>query len=237
MSSIQFEISTKALAQLTKPVIPLAHKDGMLPVLNAVRLQAFGKYLTASATDRYKAGMARVELDPAPPAGLDIIIRLAELRRLLAIFKSDAKTERTVTITVLDHGIKVEQAFGLDFLDASMTFPRESGDFPNIAALFKTEQPAQPVSSVALDASHIAEFRHAIREGEPLIVRSGEQNRPIVVTAGSHFVGLLMPMRSSSGAATDALSEWSELFATAPTPEPPKVAPKRKSRAKTGVAA
>lgn len=236
MTDIQFDISTKTLAQLVKPVVPLAHKDGMLPSLNAVRLQAFGKYLTASATDRYKAGMSRVALDPAPPVGLDITIGLAELRQLLSVFKSDVRMERTVTITVLDDRIKVEQAFGLGFLDASMSFPLVKGEFPDLVALFARPVATEPVSSVGLNASHIAEFRHAIRDGEPLVIRSSDQNKPVIITAGDHFLGLLMPTRIASGAEIDALGEWSDIFAAPERKgEPAKTA--RKSRAKTGVAA
>lgn len=72
MTESTFDISTKALAQLVKPVIPLAGKDEMLPLLRAIHFQASGKYLTAAATDRFRVGVCRVELETAPPVDLGV---------------------------------------------------------------------------------------------------------------------------------------------------------------------
>lgn len=212
MSDVSFDISTKELAKLVKPVMPLAHKDGMLPILNAVVFESAGDYITASATDRYRMGIARAKIDPAPPPGLNIKLGLGELRQLLSVFKSDAKMERTVTITVLDDRIKVEQTLGFGFMDASMSFPLVKGDFPPLAKLLNEAQLVDPSPAVGLNAAHLSDFRHAIREGEPLIVRSAQANKPIIVTAGSHFIGALMPMRTASDTASAAYDSWTDVF-------------------------
>lgn len=214
MTEISFDISTKDLARLVKPVVPLAHKDGMLPLLNSVQLAAAGEYLTAAATDRYRIGISRIKTEAAPPEGLSIRIGLDELRRILLIFKSDAKMERTVTITVLDDRVKVEQAFGFGFIDASMSFPLVVGDYPPLAKLFSAAQLSNPVVSVGLNASHLSDFRHAIREGEPLVVRSASANKPVIVTAGDHFIGALMPVRTQPETATASFDSWTGVLAS-----------------------
>lgn len=224
MTELRFDISTKQLARLVKPVVPLAHKDGMMPLLNTVRLEAAGDYLTASATDRFRIGICRVKLESPPPVGLDIKIRLAELATLLSVFRSDAKVERTVTITVLEDRIKVEQAFGLGFFDASMTFPLESGEFPNLTRLFAPVGDIQPAPAVGLNASLFADFRHAVREGEPLIVRPSAANKPVIITAGDHFLGAIMPTRISDGGAASAFDQWSDILANKPAPKSKKAA-------------
>lgn len=236
MTASTFEISTKALAQLVKPIVPLAGKDDMLPLLRCVRFQASGKYLTAATTDRFRVGIARVELDTPPPANLDIKIGLDELKQLLAVFKSDARIERTVTITVVDENkIKVEQAFGFGFVDASMGFPLVQGDYPRLTHLFKRENLSEPVTSVGLNGAYLADFRHAAREGEPLIVRSGNERKPLIITAGEHFIGALMPVRAGIEDGSDAaMDSWADVLAEKPEAKPAK---KTAAKKKTDAAA
>ncbi len=57
----------------------------------------------------------------------------------------------------------------------------------------------------------LADLRGVSRDNKPIKVSTFGANRPVAVTCGDHFVGLLMPVRMAGDPAI-GLTEWAELL-------------------------
>ncbi len=64
---------------------------------------------------------------------------------------------------------------------------------------------------VYLSADLLADFKGVTRDNKPIKVSTFGANRPVAVTCGDHFVGLLMPVRVDDDPGTP-LTEWAELL-------------------------
>ena len=231
MTEPTFTITAREFRDLVTPVIPLACKDRMTPILNAVRIESVGKYLTASATDRFTVGICRHAPANKPPKGLAIVIPLPSIRLILSTFKPsrDMDPELEFAVTAGGKRLKVNQAGGaFDFLDASITYPLETGQWPALPKVIidRIESEDVPATTISLNAAHLAKFQHAVRHGEPLEIKVGCNNKAVLVTVGDHFVGALMPTSRSSDneSGTSTLAEWVKLFASASVPAKSKAA-------------
>lgn len=219
MNEQVIEVRASDFAKLVRPVIPLAGKDRMLPILNVVRIESRGQYLVATATDRIRLGVSRIALDNRPPAGLDFLIRLSELRQLLSIFKPTRDHDPVLNLTLTSDPtgpdrIRVTQAMGFNFMDASMTFGLEQGDYPSTAGIIAkhVEEAGELSASTAVNPVYLADFKHAPRErNEPLIIHTSTARHPVIITAGDYFIGALMPTRSTSD--EESVADWAKFLA------------------------
>lgn len=218
MSELSIEITSRELAELVNPVTPCAGTDDFTPILKAVRIESRGAYLTASATDRFRVGVSRIKPAVTPPAGLAFTLGIAELKRIQAIFKGTRHTTPSLRLTVTEAGLRVESLGGFEgFSSASMTFSLLTGDFPRLAPLIANHDNSstEPVKTVALNAKFLAAFQHAVSDGSPLVVRSANYGKPVIVTVGDYFIGALMPTRRAGEPANTGdpeLTEWIEMF-------------------------
>ncbi len=193
-------ISHKDLAQLLLPVLPHVAQDrySMVPVLEAVRLTTVGGYLTATATDRYTAAKTRHPV----PEGTEFhaLVTARQLKGLLAMFKPARGQVGELTLTVTERGdLQVEGPSAL-FAGASIHYDVLDAEYPKVDTIFaanlgRTE--VEQARTVALNAAFMAKFQLAARDGLPIEVSAGAAHQPVVVTSGDHFVGIIMPVRSS----------------------------------------
>jgi len=222
MTEPTLTLTAREFRDLVTPVIPMAHKDRMIPILNAVRIESVGNYLIASATDRFAIGMSRHAPSEKPPKGLAIMIPLPSLRLILATFKPsrDVDPQLEFIVTAKGERLRLNQTGGaFDFFEASITYPLEQGEWPGLPKIITNQADSDetPTKVIGLNASLLAKFQGAVRGGEPIEITIGANNRPILITAGDHFIGALMPtLLSNSDAGTSTVSEWSALLDSAP---------------------
>lgn len=245
MSASSFEITAKQFASLIQPLVPLAASDYMLPLLNAIRFESQGSHVVGLATDRFRAGIHRVALAEAATDDFQFLLSLASIRRIVQIFKAPRHVDPLIRFTVEPNRVLVSQSGGLEDIDeATIAFPTLEGTFPNIRKLISDQlaEVGEPVNDLVVNATYIGDFRHAITDATPLVIRTSntqpgnlKRRSPIVVTAGDDFVGLLMPVMAEATEQAARLSDW----ATFLNPKPKrtrKTAAKKQAPSKKAVA-
>lgn len=220
-------ITARTFKELVDPVVPLASRDHMLPILNTVVIETRGEYVTATATDRFRLGICRTKLgtedEPvSPPEGFRAVIGTRELRTLLAVFKAARYDDPVLSLEVDDDKLTVTQAGGLDgVLGASMSIILATGQYPEVVkvltdALDSDKTPAE----AQFNAAYLGDFKHAVRHGEPITMRFGEGRLPTVVTVGDYFIGAIMPRvdvdKTGKPAGQVARESWGEFLAPKP---------------------
>ena len=219
-------IDVKDFRALVSPVLPMAGKDEMLPVICAVLIESDGKWLTATTTDRFRAGIKRIEkhaTDDDPTTEwpeFRALVPMRAVRSLLAMFKpSRGAPPATLTLTIEtdDSGVSrlTAEAVGLFNLFDSGRFTHNllSGEFPAVRKAFKealdTPDDAR-ASMVGVNPAFMADFKAV--GGDTLRVLLGSPTKPLVVTDDDGFIGLLMPRRLFSEP-NEAHENWTDFFA------------------------
>lgn len=200
----RFTITPHDLRNLLAPVAPLAGTDEYLPVLCAVLIRGKGRTITATATDRYRAGITRHELDAPrgekqdPVPEFSALVNLAGVKQILAAFKPRRATDHArLTVRVNSKRLSIE---GPTYWGhpAEIAIPHQPGKFPDVhriilEALTPRESNAY---GFGINPEFFAEFKHAARRGDTLAVYPGANpSRPVALTAGDYFAGILMPRR------------------------------------------
>lgn len=192
MSDPTVEITAKQFAQLVRPLVPLAGKDDMLPILNAIQFETQDDYLVGLCTDRFRLGIHRVKLERTPsPASF--LLSLATVAHILAMFKPSRYADPLLKFTVESDRLRVETVGGMDFImDASVTFPVMTDDFPRVRKVLLDQLAAdsQPTTDLGVNAAYLADFRHAITDATPLSMHLVAADKPIIFTAGGDFIGM-----------------------------------------------
>lgn len=213
-----------ALRTLLTSSAPFAGDDHSLPVLNTILLEGKGKWLVATATDRYSLGMARAEVEGAD--GFRALVKLADARHILKLF-SPAKGQArvTVSLTVEDRTdtasakLKVDRDDGLfaDCDSLTATYSLVDGEFPKTASLFHNWKPSTDRSTSGFNPEYLARFQHVTStRGEPIRVTFGNDRGLTVVQAGDYFLGAIMPVRLSDDSPVKDLAAWTDVIGEAP---------------------
>jgi len=236
-------IDAKEFRALVSPVLPMACKDDMMPAICAVLIEADGKWLSATTTDRFRAGIKRIEkhaTDDDPTTEwpeFRALVPMRAIKSLLAMFKpSRGAPSATITLTIESDESGVErltaEAVGLFDLFDSGRFTHtliDPAGFPGIRKPFREalETPDDARSStVGINPSFMADFKAA--GGDTLRVVLGGPAKPLVVTDDEGFIGLLMPRRLVAEPG-EAHENSSDFFAEKPQP-------KKRSGRKAGAA-
>lgn len=245
MSAPSFEITAKQFAQLVRPVVPLAAADGMLPILNAVHFYSAGDYLVASATDRFRLGIHRRRLDGAPPVDLKFGLSLASISRIGQIFRGPRTFDPVLRFSIEDGLARVSQTGGLEgIVEASVAFPLVDGEFPNLPKIITNglDSDMERADTVGVNSAFLADFQHAVTDATPLVIRMGgtdldkASTRPLILTAGEDFIGLLMPVRFEPTEHSRTLTDWQTFLDPKPKRAPRKAAAKKQPPSKKAVA-
>ena len=108
-------ITARTLKSLVDPVLPLAGRDDMMPVLTAVQVCVDGEWLTATATDRFVMGHKRIKGDW--PKGWEALIPVTVLRTILRTYKPQRGDDPELTLGIADGSLTVSSSGGFaDFL-------------------------------------------------------------------------------------------------------------------------
>ena len=219
MTSKTFTITARQFRDLVAPVLPLALKGrGEPPTLTAVHLRSVGKYLVATATDRFVMGFQRTTL-PEPLDGLDAIISTAAVRSILAIFKPSRQADPELEFAFEAESLTV-RSLGIDLGEATIsgevTYPLVLGKYPDVPKVVRAALANEPSAEpVAVNPAFLAKFAAAQTLGEPMVIIAHGEGKPVVVRVGENFVGLIQPVRfESRGPRMD--DRWTEIFAEAP---------------------
>lgn len=203
-------ITYRALADLILPVLP--HVDGSrtMPILESVKLETVGGFLTATATDRYTIAVCRMAVDES--VQFSAIVDARELRALLAMFKPrrGLLDELTLTVDPATHRMRVEGPGAL-FSNAIIEYAVMDAEYPKVNQIFdRIGAEATVTGKVSLNPALLAKFQHAARQHEPIVVRVGQPNRPVFITAGEHFIGAIMTTRW--GEKSEPTADWTTIF-------------------------
>lgn len=212
---------------LVSPVLPMAGKDEMLPVLCAVLIESNGKWLSAMTTDRYRVGIKRIEKHPTdddPTTEWPAFRALVPVRAVKSIMTNFKPSRRTsppaITLTVEDAKLTAEAVGLFDLFDsARFTHHLETGEFPGLRKVFRQALETSTVgageTTVGVDPAQMADFKAC--GAKTLRVVIGAPGKPLLVTDDDGFIGLLQP-RSLHGDNADSLEDWTHFFAEKPEP-------------------
>lgn len=193
MTSIK--ITPTALHDVVSKVKPLAGRDYILPSYASVHLLVEKGWLTALATDRYAAGIARVELPDSD--GFALSLTEADWTTLFKLYPRPKRhsVEHLLTLTTEGERLTVESEGGSPRIRAEFETGTESGAAvrKTVAKVIFDRLPLEPAGAapVAFNPRLLAKFAHL---GDTMRVRVFEQHKPVLITA-HNFVGVIMTMR------------------------------------------
>lgn len=231
-----FELPASTLVDLLTSVTPLASTNVTLQAINCVMLRRQGDWLTATATDRYVAGIMRHRLRddlPAPEPGWSFPLGLDDVKELLKLARSKRK-DKLARARFVDLGLGVLQlpVSGLTFNEFGVhPALRPQGGFPAVHTLFRRSLGGLrsiPSGVSGIDPRRLAQFAPAAKVAwdhcEDVTRwwetggRGSDETRQWALRIGDDFVGLIAGVRLPEGqreadllpAAT--LADWSEVL-------------------------
>ncbi|MFI6818699.1 hypothetical protein ACIBG7_40315 [Nonomuraea sp. NPDC050328] len=210
------------LHSLFNPVLAHASTEmaARVPGLTLISCEIEHGVFYAVATDRYTLGISRHPLpDDQPPTNGSITVPAATLRRVLAAVRrrdqlvlSMAMDGLTITLTSESPLTFHISASPMDFFIPWRTLMGSKLRMPA----------AVQAAPVSMAPSMLARFASAVRDGLPLEFRHLQgKYAPVLVTCGTHFAGLLMPVRNNTPTTAETsvnpLDTWLSAF---PAPDP-----------------
>ena len=206
-------ISAGDLQKVVKTVAPFAATPrANLPILETVEFRVIGGELVATATDRFRLAMLRIagevsdSFDP-------LVMRVADLKTLAPTVGAG---HCPVSLTRDAAAIHVRSGV------AALEFSIATGEFPNVQRLIANvldgiaSSPADTTRS--FDATQLADYKKVtaalkIGKDQPVVtVPGGLSNKPVAVTIGDRWFGLLMP--TLRDVTVDELGPWRSLLTT-----------------------
>lgn len=207
----RIDMTTSQWHALITPPLPHASTDKDDPGVCVIRIEAAAHAVYAVATDRHTLGAERHRLSkdnrlwdiPAP-----IHIRRADADASLKLFKSTAKDDPTLRITIDTVAIPIEAA-GVPREVPQLALTLEAPDGTRLTMYDHRDPSQDPLSgwrktlaklwrrpltqapALSLAGKHLAKWAKAARGGEQLAVYAGQaEGAPVLVLAGSHFAGV-----------------------------------------------
>lgn len=216
---------------MLKTAALFACPDQTIPAVHVVRLEQHGAELVAVATDRFRIGAVRSastyparsltgSADSFPP----VSIPLKTVKQLVTMLKpatGRGAPEHAVRLVVSDDHKELSwsRSDGL-----SGTVELEQADFPKWRGLMMghdyattIQEDAEPCAvRVCVDPELLAPFTKAKRTARDNITVEAVagKGKPIIIRVGTHFIGVLMPVRANDGGA-DSLETrhaWSAII-------------------------
>ncbi|AUI56756.1 hypothetical protein [Amycolatopsis sp. BJA-103] len=176
--------------------------DKTLPMLCGVLLHtpARRSVLVATSTDRFTLGQAHAPANGRIP---DVWIPLADAKRILAVIKAGGLGGDLAVAVHPDHRV----VFTTATVSATITGDGLSPTFPPIGELFN-EAAAKPTRETMLSPAYLKRFSEIAKtRGQFLTVQMQDRHKPVHITIGDRYRGLIMPVRAPKAEA-------------APTPAP-----------------
>jgi hypothetical protein len=221
-------VSAAELARIIKDSAIFASRDASLPMINAVRLESSAEHLVAIATDRFTLGVSMANYVDGEGATFGATLRLPQAQILAKVAESTKASFTEVAITATDTTVTFTFASG-----ESVTLPSVGGmEFPAWRKLM-VDREFTPTDALGLDPKLVARFarvKDAARQH--MLVKFCGPSKPAVISIGSQFFGLVMPVRIDADAAKTPLPEWlttAQTTAQKPQPKRARKAPAKKS--------
>lgn len=183
------------LHRVLSDVRAFASKEKHLPSIGVIRLEASEAGLIAAATDRFVLGVSRGDYQgeqfalSLSGASADSLIRLAKTA-------ARDKSHRTAELELLEGGKKLSVTFSSG---EALILETEDYEFPRYRALIPSAEriPAEVSPSVGLNAENLAKFAKVAGSHQMKLTNMGA-DKPQIVSIGSDFIGLVMPVRLSA---------------------------------------
>lgn len=215
-------IGVLELLTLLTNALLFASKDGMVPVINSIRLELIDGYLNALATDRYRIGEFRF---PAPESNAESFVFLLsseDAKRWITTLKAlpipRGMMTRPIVLTI--DGTHEERLAWRDGLlnEASGVFQELDGDYPKIRNLYSGEQ-EQKGEVYGLNPAFLADLGKVKDLTDPKadkqvpirFVPGANATKPMNWLKGEWARGLIMPMTIKGDLRTtarEALGSW-----------------------------
>lgn len=220
------QLQTNELVRILKEAALFAAANGEIPVINAVHVEARGRELVAVATDRFTLGASKTELDE--PGQFLAALSLRQVKTITQLAGAGKQCFSNVAINADDKTVRVAFSSG-----ETLTLPTEveRGAHHAWLKLLDSVPDTEPSKAMDVNPQLVAKFaRLQGSRASRMRMHFFGHAKPIRVSVGDSFVGLVMPVRMPDEASMDwAAPEWLK--------EPEKPAkPTRKPRAKKAVA-
>lgn len=215
-------LQTNELVRILKEAALFAHGNPDIPVINAVHVEARGGDLVAVASDRFVLGASKTELDE--PGQFLAVLSLRQVKTITQLAGAGKQCFSTVAIDADDKQVRVAFSSG-----ETLTLPAEVDRGAHTAwlKLLESVPDCEPSKAMVINPQLVAKFaRLQGGRSSRMSMHFFGHAKPIRVTIGDSFVGLVMPVRMPDEASMDwSAPEWAR------EPEKPTRAA-RKPRAK-----
>lgn len=215
------KLQTNELVRILKEAALFAHNDRIIPVINAVHLEARGRELVAVATDRFVLGASKTELDE--PGDFLAALSLRQVKSITQLAGAGRQCFSSVAVDADDKTVRVAFSSG-----ETLTLPAEieRGAHHGWLKLLRSEPDQPPSKAMDLNPQLVAKFA-SLQGGRAARMRMHfcGHTKAIRVAVGDTFVGLVMPVRMPDEVSMDWVApQW--------VSEPEPTRPARKTRAK-----
>lgn len=219
---MSIKLQTNELVRILKEAALFASSSPDIPVINAVHVEARGGELVAVATDRFTLGASKTELDE--PGEFLAALSLRQVKTITQLAGSGKQCFSTVAIDADDKQVRVAFSSG-----ETLTLPAEveRGAHTAWLKLLESAPDCDPSKAMDINPQLVAKFaRLQGSRASRMRMHFFGHAKPIRVSVGDSFVGLVMPIRMPDEVSMDwSAPEWLR--------EPAKPArPARKPRAK-----
>lgn len=187
-------VNAGQFVEALRDLIRTAGDDTTLPMLYGVLLHTDtfnGKtVLVGTSTDRFRLGQSHIECTGSIE---QMLVSLDDCKRLLTILKLYAKVETATLLEFVPEDGNLTVRFGSVVLPVGpTTMPKH---FPKLAKIFANTA-VTPEREAAFNAKFLGVFASiADARRERLHVQMMGEMRPMLITIGQHYRGLLMPTR------------------------------------------
>ena len=217
------QLMTSELVRILKDAALFVRTSPDIPIINAVHLSTRGQELIAVGTDRFVLGASKAELDADSSGEFAAALPLRQVKTILQLAGACKQSWSRVAIDSGEDGVRVAFSSG-----ETLVLPAGLETGAHIAWLKLLHSAPEDAPSKAMDLNPQLLARFGRVSGGSSRARwfFFGHTRPVRVTIGDDFVGIVMPIRLPDDATGGGwvVPEW-----TKPV-EPAK--PVRKSRAK-----
>lgn len=212
-------VKASDLVRALVSVMPHAGDDTTLPAISCVQFEVIEQRLYLMATDRYTVGVSHMPLpepkdqikQPGVKSDLDFrtVLQIADVKQLFAVAKmaSTAFKPLPTDVTIEVKGEQVHVTAGLEshVLRAAVgaTAPPWRGLFPSTMDLTVDVGPY-----VAYNAQFMARFAKAGDKHDAMLTWRQPGTKPLLITVGDSFFGLIMPVKAEATVMLDHLPDW-----------------------------
>jgi DNA polymerase III sliding clamp (beta) subunit (PCNA family) len=163
-------------------------------VLNAVRLEATGLHLTATATDRYRLINGAITLEESGQTLPASLISLADVKRILALLKGEGSRMDTLPVTISHAGDMVS----VSTRGNAVTVTLVGGTYPPFEQYLDTTPALVAQDTASFNPAFFADYAKIAGKGKPVGIHFTGNGKPMRILFEGNKVewkAILMPMR------------------------------------------